>query len=268
MLFVCRGCCLLVLFVGCSCSLVVAVAQSWGWSFSSARLTFLNWFWFLICLFFGGYTTTGYAYRRWKSYTSACGTIQRYYRGYLGRKEAARQRTSIALQRAAILIQRAYRLKRDRDLRDENMKKEILASIEMQRVYRGHGGRTISRERRWELHLEHLRSFAATVQRNLGLAPSGERNQKAMCAVRELKKKIQTNQRKIRNRQAKMNYLKHLNELSKIKCGVVVQNLLDHRTRISSITEGIFQDSVKRSDLVDMHRYLKKHRDQLKEGLR
>jgi hypothetical protein len=56
--------------------------------------------------------------------------------------------------------------------------------------------------------------------------------------------------------------------VSKVKCGVVVQNLLDHRTRISSITEGIFQDSVKRSDLVDMHRYLKKHRDQLKEGLR
>ena len=59
-----------------------------------------------------GYLGRGYAYRVWKQYTSASTTIQRYYRGHLGRKEAARQRTSIALQRAAILIQRAYRNKR------------------------------------------------------------------------------------------------------------------------------------------------------------
>ena len=47
----------------------------------------------------------------------------------------------------------------------------------------------------------------------------------------------------------------------------VVQELLNHRTRIASITEGIFQDSVKRADLVDMHRFMIKHRDQLKNGL-
>ena len=67
-------------------------------------------------------------------------TIQRIYRGYLGRKEAARQRTSIALQRAVILIQRAYRRKRANDMREEMMRKEINASINIQRVYRGHNG--------------------------------------------------------------------------------------------------------------------------------
>ena len=214
-----------------------------------------------------GYLARGYAYKRWKTWTAAANTIQRIYRGYLGRKEAARQRTSIALQRAAILIQRAYRRKRANDMREEMMRKEINASINIQRVYRGHNGREHSREQRWELHLEHLRSFAAKVQRTVGLAPSNERNQKAMRAVRDIKKDIQTNNRKIRNRLAKMAVLEEENMLAKHKCGEVVKTLLDHRTRIASITEGIFHDSVKRSDLVDMHRYLQKHRNALKKGI-
>jgi hypothetical protein len=214
-----------------------------------------------------GYLARGFAYKKWKAWTRAAITIQRVYRGHLGRREAARQRTSIALQRAAILIQRAYRRKRANDMREEMMRKEIDASINMQRVYRGHRGRESSREQRWELHLEHLRSFAAKVQRTVGLAPSSQRNQKALRAVRNIRKEIQTNKRKIRQRTAKMRVLHAENMHAKERCGEVVQTLLDHRTRIASITEGIFQDSVKRSDLVDMHRYLQKHRDALKFGI-
>ena len=51
-----------------------------------------------------GYLARGFAYKKWKAWTRAAITIQRVYRGHLGRREAARQRTSIALQRAAILI--------------------------------------------------------------------------------------------------------------------------------------------------------------------
>ena len=126
------------------------------------------------------------------------------------------------------------------------MRQEINSSIEIQRIFRGHCGRELSREQRWELHLEHLRSFAAKVQRTVGLAPIGQRNQRAMRAVRSIKKQVQTNNRKIRNRTAKMHHLQNENMIAKDKCGVIVQQLLNHRTRISSITEGIFQDSVKR----------------------
>jgi hypothetical protein len=185
----------------------------------------------------------------------------------MGRREAARQRTSIALQRAAILIQRAYRRRLANAMRDEMMRKEIHASMEIQRVWRGHGGREESSERRWELHLEHLRSFSAKVQRAVGAAPSGQRNQKAMIAVRQLQKRVQANQRMVRNRIAKMRVLEIENARAKKKCSEIVQNLLGHRIRIQSITEGIFQDSVKRTDLVTMHQFLLQHRDRLKKGI-
>ena len=214
-----------------------------------------------------GYLGRGYAFHRWKTFTAAAKTIQRYFRGWLGRREAARQRTSIALQRAAILIQRAYRRRRAHLMKNEMMKKEINATIEIQRVWRGHGGRDHSRERRWELHLEHLRSFSAKVQQVVGAAPSGQRNQKALIAVRMLQKRIQTNKRMVRNRLAKMKVLEMENVQAKNKCDKIVQILLNHRLRIRSITEGIFQDSVKRTDLVDMHRFLVQHRDKLKKGM-
>ena len=215
-----------------------------------------------------GYLGRGRAFRRWRTFTRAAIFVQRVFRGFVGRLEAARQRTSIALQRAAIMLQRAYRAKMARDSRDEEMRLEIEATQTIQRVWRGHCGREVARERAWELHLQHLRSFSAKVQRTVGMAPRGQRNERAMRATRDIRLQVEKNKRKIRNRQAKARVLEKANIQAKLRCGEIVQELLDHRTRITSITEGIFHDSVKRAELVNLHEYLKLHLDCVEQGIK
>ena len=215
-----------------------------------------------------GYLHRAYAYEKWRVWTEAAVNVQRLYRGHLGRKAAMRQRTSIHLQRAAIMLQRAYRAKRNRDQRDEMMRAEIEATITIQRVYRGHRGRESSRNQAWELHLKHMSSFSSAVQRNLGFASyQGTRNKDAMREVRRLKLLAKENRRKVRNRKAKRKVLEEDNRKAKAKCHDIVQELLDHRTRISCVTEAIFQDSNKRSELVNLHQYMKSHMKKLQVGL-
>ena len=215
-----------------------------------------------------GYLHRGYAFTKWKLWTRAAIHVQRIYRGHLGRKAAMRQRTSIHLQRAAIMLQRAYRAKLNRDRRDEMMRAEIEASCMIERVYRGHRGRERSRNRAWELHLAHMSSFSSTVKRNLGVASyAGTRNKQAMREVRRLKLLAKENFRKVRNRKAKRRVLEEDNMRAKRKCHDIVQELLDHRTRISCVTEAIFHDSNKRSELVNLHRYMRKHMDKIKVGV-
>jgi hypothetical protein len=102
----------------------------------------------------------------------------------------------------------------------------------------------------------------------LGMAPRGQRNERAMRATRALRLRVEKNQRKIRNRQAKARVLEKANMQAKLRCGEIVQELLDHRTRITSITEGIFHDSVKRAELVNLHEYLKSHLERVEQGIK
>merc|ERR1711990_820772 len=110
-----------------------------------------------------------------------------------------------------------------------------------------------------------MSSFSSTVKRNLGIdAYQGTRNKQAMREVRRLKLLAKENFRKVRNRKAKRRVLEQDNMRAKKKCHDIVQELLDHRTRISCVTEAIHHDSNKRAELVNLHQYMKKHMDKIK----
>jgi myosin heavy subunit len=99
-----------------------------------------------------GYSDRGY-FRRLRRLHAAI-TCQRYFRGYIARKAANRERQRLALlqkkHKAAAKIQSVWRMKVARE-EYRSLRIHILAAIELQRTFRGYLGRKkMARRRLWE----------------------------------------------------------------------------------------------------------------------
>ena len=214
-----------------------------------------------------GFVGRKIARKRFKNFSSAALNIQRVYRGHLGRKEAAKMRLTIHLHRAACVLQRHYRAKLARRYVSEERARQIAASQMIQRVYRGHGGRYLTRKQKLKRQIQLTRHFAERFKSAVGLTGNLS-NIKALEENFDLEQRIEEYRRFTKARIKKQRFLLERFERAKRRCEEITTVDMGYQKRVECVTEGIFLDSVKRGELKHLNKFLTEHFEKLTVGLK
>ena len=214
-----------------------------------------------------GYVGRKIARHRFEEYSKAALNVQRVFRGHRGRKDAVKMKLTIHLHRAACVIQRHYRAKLARRYVSEERARQIAASQMIQRVYRGHGGRFLARKQRLKRQIQQSRHFSERFKSAVGMSGNLS-NIKALEENFQIEQSIEEYNRFIKARLKKQTLLLGDFERSKRRCEEVTNVDMAHQKRVECVTEGIFLDSVKRTELKTLYKFLCDHLNKLKDGLK
>lgn len=214
-----------------------------------------------------GFVGRKIAQKRFKDFTEAALNVERVYRGHLGRKEAAKMRLTIHLHRAACVLQRHYRAKLARRYVSEERARQIAASQTIQRVYRGHGGRYLSRKQKLKRQIQLTRHFSERFKSAVGLTGNLS-NIRALEENFNIEQRIEEYSRFKVARLKKQSLLLNQFERAKRRCEEVTTIDIGFQKRVECVTEGIFLDSVKLGELKTLYNFLTEHYDRLTNGLR
>ena len=201
------------------------------------------------------------------TFTAAAVDVQRVYRGHEGRKAAAKARLVIHLHRAAIMLQRHWRMRAAKRFVSEEKARQIAASLFIERVYRGHIGRMAVRRQKLTLQIRMTRHFSEKFKSSMGLS-GALTNIAAMREQFALEQQIEEYKRFANARRRKQVLLKERFQAAKRACEAETVVLMTKQKRSECVTEGIFLDISKRRELSRLSTFLSDHMEKLKAGQR